>query len=234
MKIRSPLRLLCCTLLLSSPAGLAAAGPEISHQAEFSATSYFGALNPNSRKHKSVMKINQSRARVRYSYPERKKQAINIFRYDKGLIWNVHPEKKFYPGVKLYQEFELKSERGFNSHLDALAQAKSELKDTKNLETIGAETIEGIETTHYRRRIPSPYEKGKFYTSDFWMSDDGILVKMTYQATAVSGQYELKDIEIGPQDDALFEPPPDYEKRGHRISWKEEKQKLEASEQKGR
>ena len=226
MKINTSLLLFCVTFLLTTT-GIVNAKPSITHEAEFSATSYLSPLKPGN-KYRSIMNINQSQNKVRYSYPKKKHQTTNIFRYDKGLIWNIHPEQGFYPGVLLYQEFKLTSGRGVNFHLDLIAQVKTELKDTKNIKTIGEETIEGVKTTHYQRRKPSLYHEGEFDISDYWISDNGVLVKMTYKGKEANGRYELKDIKFGSQEASLFEPPPGYEKRGNRISWKEELKKLKA------
>jgi len=60
------------------------------------------------------------------------------------------------------------------------------------------------------------------------VSENGILIKMQLSAPEVGYTLETRDIKLTGQEDSLFVPPEGYRKAGHRISWKEEKRKLDA------
>lgn len=94
---------------------------------------------------------------------------------------------------------------------------------------MGKETIDGHETTHYWKKVRNlGYEDGLDVT-DYWVSDNGILIKMKLTVPEVSVILETRDIKLMGHVNNLFLPPPDYKKAGHRISWKAEKQKLDAA-----
>ncbi len=197
---------------------------------EYSAISYLDATNPGGGKFRSTLNIHHAPKMIRFENPEKREEPITIFRYDKGVIWLVHPEQRGYEGVKLYQEFKLAKGMGFGSHLDNLMYARQALLSPTGLMDMGNETIEGQNTTHYHKKTRnSGYENG-YDIYDYWVSESGILVKMQLTAPEVGYTLETRDIKMGSQVEDLFVPPVDYRKAGHRISWREEKQKLEAAE----
>jgi hypothetical protein len=100
----------------------------------------------------------------------------------------------------------------------------------EKLKKMGEENIDGENCTRYQKKKSNPYHENKFDVTDYWINDKGILIKMHYAGPDVSGTLETKDIKLVKQPDHLFIPPPDYKKAGNRISWKEEKQKLDAAE----
>lgn len=198
---------------------------------EYSATSYLHAINPGGMSYKNILNMNHAPDMIRFTNPKKKHAPVHIFRYDQGIIWMIHPEMKRYEGVKLYQEFELKNGMGISAHIDHIMRTQSALKSPEKLKNLGKEIIDEHGCTHYQKRDPNPYHENAFDITDYWISDEGILIKMQYAGPDVSGTLETKDIKLDKQPDHLFSPPPDYKKAGHRISWKEEKQKLDAAKE---
>jgi len=211
-----------------SATSLTGTKPLIDLNVEFSAISYLDATNPGGRKYNSVLNINHGLKKTRFENKKKQHEPISIFRFDKGVIWLVHREKKRYAGLKLYQEFKLTTGMGIGSHVDHLMRARSTLLSPKGLKDMGKETINGHRTTHYYKKISNlGYEDG-YDTYHYWVSDKGILIKMQLSAPEVGYTLETRDIKLTRQADGLFVPPDDYRKAGHRISWKEEKRKLDA------
>jgi hypothetical protein len=195
---------------------------------EYSAASYLDATNPGGRKFHSILTIHHAAGMTRYSNPKNKHQAISIFRFDKGLLWQVIPEPRGFEGVKLYQEFKLTSGTGISSHLDELMRARYTLQSPDSLTNLGKETVAGYTTTHFSRKINTSGYGNISITDDYWVSDNGILIKMQHSAAGddfTGFTLETKNIKWDHQDPALFVPPPDYRKAGHRISWKAQKEK---------
>lgn len=77
-------------------------------------------------------------------------------------------------------------------------------------ETVGREAIDGIDATHMR--VSGTDAGGAGIDADVWVSDDGIVLRVEGRATYSGVSQEtvqfLENIEMGPQDPALFEPPP--------------------------
>lgn len=192
----------------------------------YSAVSHLVSINPGGHYYKNTMEINVAPNMIRFKTVKKRTEPVRIFRYDKGVIWLVHPEKRGYEGVKLYQEFKLTNGMGVSSHIDRLMRIRKSLQSPDKLEKIGQEVIDGHNCTRYQKRETIAYSEGKFITSDYWINESGILIKMTYSSPDFSGTLETKNIEMGEQAEALFLPPADYKKAGHHISWKEEKAKL--------
>lgn len=202
--------------------------PLINENISYSATSMLVTTNPDGRKHYSTLSINHTPRKVRYAKPDTKSEPVCIFRYDKGVLWLVHPERKGYEGVKLYQEFKLTSGKGINGHIDTLMFARRALLSPKGLSKLGKETVDGKSVTHYYKKERNlGYESGN-NSYDYWVDDNGIMVKMQIIAPEVNHTLQNRDIKLSFQDEMLFVPPADYRKAGHAISWKDEKLKLDA------
>jgi len=211
-----------------SDAGHSGTEPLIDVNVEYSATSYLDATNPGGRKFKSILNINHGSMQTRFENKKKRHEPISIFRYDKGIIWLVHRETKRYAGVKLYQEFKLTTGMGIGSHIDHLMRARRILLSPRGLMDMGKETINDHRTTHYYKKIRNRgYEDG-YDIYHYWVSENGILIKMQLSAPEVGYTLETRDIKLTGQEDSLFVPPEGYRKAGHRISWKEEKRKLDA------
>jgi len=213
---------------LSAAKGEPEGKPLINENISYSATSSLVATNPDGRRHSSTLSINHTPRKVRYAKPETRSEPVSIFRYDKGVLWLVHPEHKGYEGVKLYQEFKLTSGKGINGHIDTLLFARKALLSPKGLINLGKKTVDGHSVTHYYKKERNlGYEYGN-NSYDYWVDDNGIMVKMQIIAPEVSRTLQTRDIKLSSQDKMLFVPPADYRKAGHIISWKDEKQKIDA------
>jgi hypothetical protein len=196
--------------------------PLLKPNVEYVATSYQGSGALSTR---HALTIHQSPNMARFQNPKKLQQNTLIYRYDKGIIWAVIPEQRNYPGIKLYQQFKLRSGRGMDGHIDEIMDAYAVLKYPKKLKNLGRETIDGFVTTRYQKRYRIPWLTNKFNITNYWLSDSGILMKVTISGPEVNSVMELKNIKLGKQPKHLFIPPPDYKKAGQVISWDEEKRK---------
>jgi hypothetical protein len=204
------------------------AKPLINPNVEYSAVSYLDATNPGGRKFHSTLYISHAKKKARFENREKRHEPISIFRYDKRVMWLVHREKKRYEGVKLYQEFKLTGGMGIGSHIDNLMHARRALLSPKGLKNVGKETVNGQKTTHYYKKVRNRgYEEGHDI-HHYWVSDDGILVRMKFTSVEVARTLDTRKIRRGRQTDNLFVPPADYRKAGTVINWKKEKRKLDA------
>ena len=219
-----------CACTLSAIPGTTTAESLLTADAEYSATSYLASTGPGASSYRHAMTIRHAPGMVRFEPLENSQQPTHIFRYDKGVVWAIFPENQRYPGVRKYQEFELRNGTGFDSHVDTLMRASVALKKPEELQNLGEDTINGYVTTHYQKRDPVPWLTNEFVVTDYWINDAGLLIKMTASGPDVSSTMEMKDIQLGKQPEYLFVPPPGYEKAGHFINWAEEKKKLDAAD----
>lgn len=125
-------------------------------------------------------------------------QSVMIIRRDKQLMWMLMPANK------MYREMQIPAEGG-----------KEDISAYKmDHTTIGPDTVNDIATT--KRKIIMTAPTGEKLGGFMWMSDEGIVVKMDAIAVDKKSKMrlksELKNLEIGPQDDSLFEIPDDYTK----------------------
>ncbi|MFC4308622.1 DUF4412 domain-containing protein [Steroidobacter flavus] len=120
-------------------------------------------------------------------------QSVMILRKDQQLGWMLMPAQR------MYQKLDFKQ---------AQQQSGSQPNDVEITE-IGSDTVEGIAATKYKM-IMKDGSAGGF----LWITSEGITVKMDMLSkdgrdknrTTVT----LKNLVIGPQDAALFDPPADY------------------------
>ena len=86
----------------------------------------------------------------------------------------------------------------------------SDTLDGLATEVVGREAIDGIDATHMR--VSGTDAGGAGVDADVWVSDEGIVLRMEGRATYSGVSQEtvqfLENIEMGPQDPSLFEPPP--------------------------
>jgi len=167
---------------------------------------------------------------LRFQYPDNEQGNTHIFRFDKDIVWIVLAENRLYPGVKKYQEVELRDGTGFDSHIDNLMRAYAALGNRDGLENLGTETVAGSSAMHYQKRDPVPWLTDEFVLTDYWISDSGVLMKVNISGPDISSTMEMQDIQFEKQPADLFVPPPDYEKAGQIINWAEEARKLDAAE----
>ncbi len=207
---------------LLAVAEISAAESLLDNGVEYSATSYLESWGPGASSYRNVLSIQQAPQMLRFQTPENKHGITRIFRYDRDIVWIVHPEKRLYPGVKKYQEVKLGDGTGFDSHIDNLMRAYAALENRDELENLGNETFAGHETTRYQKRDPVPWLTNEFVVTDYWVSEAGLLMKVTASGPDITSTMETKDIQFEKQPADLFVPPPDYEEAGHIINWAEE------------
>mgnify|MGYP001814509961 FL=1 len=127
--------------------------------------------------------------------------AVIITRQDKGVSYMLMPS------MSMYREMDTKGAQ----------EAGASDMDFSEASEVGREEVNGYDCTKYRAKFEDKEGgKGGGY---YWVSDDGILMKMDmiYQSPKQKGQrmvMEMVDLEIGPQDPAEFEVPANYSKMG--------------------
>ncbi len=77
--------------------------------------------------------------------------------------------------------------------------------DDFKYEAIGSETINGEATTKYK--VANPKEK---LTGTFWVTKDGIIMKMEMHANNQKFVYDTQNVKRGPQAKSLFQIPPGF------------------------
>ena len=127
--------------------------------------------------------------------------AVVITRFDKGLTYLLMPT------MSMYREMDMK---------DAQQVGSSDV-DFSEASEVGREAVNGYDCTKFKAKFKDKQGgKGGGY---YWVSDEGILMKvdMIYQSRKQKGQrmkFEMRDLEIGPQDPTAFEVPTNYSKMG--------------------
>jgi len=127
--------------------------------------------------------------------------AVVITRFDKGLTYLLMPS------MSMYREMDMK---------DAQEVGSSDV-DFSEASEIGREAVNGYECTKYKAKFKD--KQGGQGGGYYWVSDEGILMKvdMIYQSRKQKGQrmkFEMRDLEIGPQDPSQFDVPANYSKMG--------------------
>lgn len=121
-----------------------------------------------------------------------------IVRFDRGIAWVLLPELKILVETTL---------DGLDVPIDVL-RGGAGVKQS----VAGRETIEGIATTRYR--VSRNEGKGPQFDGHVWRSAQGIIMKVDGEGAHLGqrGQLRLafRNVRIGPQDPALFEPPAGY------------------------
>ena len=127
--------------------------------------------------------------------------AVIITRQDTGKNYMLMPS------MSVYREMDIKG----------LQEAGNSDVDFSEASKVGRETINGFDCTKYKAKFKDKQGgKGGGY---YWVSDEGILMKvdMIYQSRKQKGQrmiFEMRDVQIGPQDPSQFEVPANYSKMG--------------------
>lgn len=98
------------------------------------------------------------------------------------------------------------------------AEPEADPEGTVESEILGRETIGGQDATKYRYQVTTTQGTVKGIA---WVTDDGILMRSESETTTgpadtMPGRMvmTLQQLQIGPQDPALFELPADYQKMG--------------------
>lgn len=127
-----------------------------------------------------------------------------ITREDRGVNYMLMPH------VSMYKEISV----------DQIQITGANLSFSK-VSKVGTETINGHDCTKYKAKFKDAQggKAGGYY----WVSDDGILMKvdMIYKSRKQKGQrmtFEMRDLEIGPQDPSYFEVPSNYSSMGFSMA----------------
>ena len=127
--------------------------------------------------------------------------SVVITRQDTGVNYMLMPS------MSMYREMDIKG----------VQESGGSDVDFSEASEVGREEINGYDCTKYRAKFEDKQGgKGGGY---YWVSDDGILMKMDmiYQTPKQKGQrmvLEMLDLEIGPQDPSEFEVPANYTQMG--------------------
>ncbi len=188
MNRRPALALMC----LLTPLAHAAELPFLNSETEYSATRIIETSEGN-----FEQKVNWTPDKVRTETNIEGVVLLNIVRDDLGLMWISNPAM----GRCLEQPVE---------DADSTTQlgGQYEANDVA-YEELGEETLEGRKVTKYEVTAQD-VETGP-NTAFMWTTEENILLKMQMMPPAdapeLSFTMRLTDLEIGPQDDALFESP---------------------------
>jgi hypothetical protein len=145
--------------------------------------------------------VRQDGEKVRMEMNYGGQSAVVITRFDKGLTYLLMPS------MSMYREMDMK---------DAQEVGSSDI-DFSEASEVGREPVNGYDCTKYKAKFKNKQGgKGGGY---YWVSDEGILMKvdMIYQSRKQKGQrmkFEMRDLDIGPQDPTAFEVPANYSKMG--------------------
>ncbi len=120
-------------------------------------------------------------------------QTISIIRRDQNVMWNIMPAQKMYMELQL--------------NLDQLAQASPQTPGEVERVKVGDEMIDGRMTEKFKVTYDSNKGRQEMFQ---WIANSKLPVKM--QAADESWTVEYKNIQTGPQDDALFLPPAGFQK----------------------
>src|SRR5690349_14780796 len=120
-------------------------------------------------------------------------QSVMIVRKDQQLGWMLMPAQR------MYQKLDIKQ---------AQQQSGSQPNDVEITE-VGSDAVEGVSATKYKM-IMKDGSAGGF----LWITPEGITVKMDMLSKDGRDKNRttitLKNLVVGPQDAALFDPPADY------------------------
>lgn len=125
--------------------------------------------------------------------------SIIILRADQNLVWTVMPQQRMVMQI------------GMGSA--AARQMVQDLPDAQTMSDVqreGREDVNGVPATRYR--IAQNDQDGRATPGRLWVSDHGIALRMRVDSTSGPVHMELRDLQVGPQPAALFEPPADYQR----------------------
>jgi hypothetical protein len=123
--------------------------------------------------------------------------AVQIFRFDKNLLWQLMPSEKMY----------MEHGMGKNPSKDA---SQWDVTET----VVGDEVLNGMKVTKYKTIATST--DGKKYGGFSWRTKEGISIKTDLLYKEGNEKHrmatELKNVKIGRQDPKLFEIPDGFSK----------------------
>jgi hypothetical protein len=141
-----------------------------------------------------AMKVHANQNAMRMEGEEKGKRSIVIMRFDRKVMWSLLPDQK------MYVELPWASQGEWTSYMQQANMQRQSLGD----EQVGAYHCE-------KSRVQVTLQ-GKVYTSFQWTAKElnGFVVKTQDEKGQWSNEYQ--NVQLGPQDPALFEVPADYKK----------------------
>lgn len=162
--------------------------------------SFSGTRHVESKDGQVDMFIRQAPQKMRMGMTMGGQTMTVITREDLGVNYMLMPQMNMYKEVKA----------------DEMMAGGANLSFSEVSE-VGREGVSGYDCTKYRAKFTDANggKAGGYY----WVSDDGILMKvdMIYKSRKQKGErmvFEMRDLEIGPQDPSHFEVPGNYSKLG--------------------
>jgi len=123
-----------------------------------------------------------------------------IVRFDRNAAWMLVPE------LKLVLETDLAA----LSQMSGLPDASEKLHPVE----VGVETIDGTRANKYKVSADDP--KAGWFRGFVWRTTQGVVLKVEgegeHQGRLGVVHLQFRNVRIGPQDPALFDPPADYKR----------------------
>lgn len=162
--------------------------------------SFSGTRHIESKDGKIDMFVRQAPQKMRMEMIMAGRTMTVITREDLGVNYMLMPQMNAYKKVKA----------------DEVMAGGANLSFS-DVSKVGREAVSGYDCTKYRAKFKDA--KGGKAGGYYWVSDDGILMKvdMIYKSRGQKGErmvFTMRDLEIGEQDPALFEVPGNYSKLG--------------------
>jgi hypothetical protein len=148
-----------------------------------------------------TMREHRMPGKSRLEYSEQGQSVVMILDEGAAQAYMLMPEMNFYMTISTGQY-----------------QARAgEAVDIQSFEKLGRETIDGRATTRYR--VAFTNHDGHSGTGDYWVSDEGIPVRMdmAFDSANKGGErvvMELRNLTVAAQDPALFTIPAGYQSMG--------------------
>lgn len=136
-------------------------------------------------------------------------QMIMIMRTDCGVMWSIIPEQQMYMEINLASFAHGGAPAAGSPNSQNIANAARMPNVKVDREKIGSEQLGQFMCDKYRITVVT--DKGT-YTGTVWTSRElkGFPVKWLDDKTGDTVEY--RDINLGPQDSSLFQPPAGYKK----------------------
>jgi hypothetical protein len=166
--------------------------------------SYSGIRHVESKEGQMDMFVRQAPKMSRIDMKMQSQSMSLITREDRGVNYMLMPQMSMYKEVAADQ-----------------VQITGANLSFSEVSEIGTENINGHDCTKYRAKFKDAQggKAGGYY----WVSNDGILMKvdMIYKSRKQKGErmtFEMRDLEVGPQDPSYFEVPSNYSSMGFSMA----------------
>jgi len=133
------------------------------------------------------------RWRIELVQAQMQKTMVQIFRMDKKVAWMLIPEDKVYMESPLFPDVTPWAEK---------------IPGEVDRKSLGEETVSGQPCEKYQVKVSDGERAQELY---LWISKE---LKVPVKTATPDGQFgtELRNVQIKPQPDELFELPPDFKK----------------------